>query len=39
MGSGSFTGRFYGPNAQEFGYNFGVTAGHVTAAGIAIGKR
>lgn len=37
--SGSFTGRFYGPKAEEFGYNFSLRIGSSLAGGIAIGKQ
>jgi hypothetical protein len=38
-GVGSFSGRFYGPGAREFGYNFMVSVNSIQAAGIAIGKK
>lgn len=38
-GTGVFTGRFYGPTAQEFGYNFEWAAGADRVAGVAFGKQ
>jgi hypothetical protein len=37
--SGVFNGRFYGPAAQEFGYNFTANDGAINAAGVAVGGR
>jgi hypothetical protein len=36
---GTFSGRFYGPNAEEFGYNFLVKVGGIEAAGVTVGKK
>ncbi|HYZ48685.1 MAG TPA: hypothetical protein VE567_07310 [Sphingomonas sp.] len=36
--SGGFTGAFFGPQGQEVGYTFGLTAAGAAAAGAVVGK-
>ncbi|MET3722863.1 hypothetical protein [Sphingomonas trueperi] len=38
-GTGSWGGKFFGPNAEEFGYTFAVSGSNYNAVGVAAGKK
>jgi hypothetical protein len=38
-GTGTWNGRFFGPNAEEFGYAFNVKGSDYNAVGVAAGKK
>lgn len=38
-GSGTWGGKFFGPNAEEFGYTFVVNGSNYSAIGVAAGKK